>query len=114
MHLLREDNWWAPRFLTGLTHRLGGDSPEPAAAQEPAVPEPTGAEPAVAEPTGAEPAAAASPAPTPAASQAPAEEGASPSSANEAAVRGDRSADTDENLIPFTELMRRLNSTDKR
>ena len=109
MHLLREDNWWAPRFLTGLTHRLGGDSPEPAAAQEPAVPEPT-----VAEPTGAEPAAAASPAPTPAASQAPAEEGASPSSANDAAVRGDRSADTDEELIPFTELMRRLNSTDQR
>ena len=109
MHLLREDNWWAPRFLTGLAHRLGGDSPEPAAAQEPAVPEPT-----VAEPTGAEPAAAASPAPTPAASQAPAEEGASPSSANDAAVRGDRSADTDEELIPFTELMRRLNSTDQR
>ena len=114
MHLLREDNWWAPRFLTGLTHRLGGDSPEPAAAQEPAVAGPTGAEPAVAEPTGAEPAAAASPAPAPAASQASAEEGASPSSTSEAAVRGDRSADTDENLIPFTELMRRLNSTDKR
>ena len=109
MHLLREDNWWAPRFLTGLTHRLGGDSPEPAAAQEPAVPES-----AVAEPTGAEPAAAASPAPAPAASQASAEEGASPSSASDAAVRGDRSADTDEELIPFTELMQRLNSTDQR
>ncbi len=94
MHLLREDNWWAPRFLTRLTHRLGGDSPEPVAAQHPAV--------------------AAAPAPAPAASQVLAEEGASASTANEAAVRGDRSADTDEELIPFSELVKRLNSTDGR
>lgn len=39
-------------------------------------------------------------------------EGASASAANEAAVRGDRSADTDEELIPFSELVKRLNSTD--
>ncbi|WP_144792463.1 MMPL family transporter [Corynebacterium singulare] len=106
MHLLREDNWWAPRFLTGLTHRLGGDSPEPATATS-----------AGAEPVETEPALAATRAPEPQsdATAAPESvEGASASSANEAAVRGDRSADTDENLIPFTELMRRLNSTDKR
>ena len=108
MHLLREDNWWAPRFLTGLTHRLGGDSPEPAA-PAPAAPALHNEEPAATASSGAD-----APTPAPAASKAPAEEGASPSSASEAAVRGDRSADTDEELIPFTELMRRLNSTDKR
>ena len=41
-------------------------------------------------------------------------EGASASAANEAAVRGDRSADTDEELIPFTELVKRLKPTDAR
>ena len=110
MHLLREDNWWAPRFLTGLTHRLGGDSPEPAA-PAPAAPALHNEEPAATASAGAD-----APTSAPASSQAPAaaEEGASPSSANDAAVRGDRSADTDEDLIPFTELMRRLNSTDQR
>ncbi len=48
----------------------------------------------------------------PVASQVLAEEGASASTANEAAVRGDRSADTDEELIPFSELVKRLNSTE--
>lgn len=37
MHLLREDNWWAPRFLTRLTHRLGGEN-SPAAEPAPTAP----------------------------------------------------------------------------
>ena len=100
MHLLREDNWWAPRFLTRLTHRLGGEN-TPAA------------EPALATASAAAPAEQAEPHPSPVIPAEQVEE-ASASKAPEAAVRGDRSADTDEELIPFTELMQRLNSTDRR
>ncbi|MGV0350536.1 MMPL family transporter [Corynebacterium guaraldiae] len=137
MHLLREDNWWAPRFLTRLTHRLGGEN-SPAA-------EPPLATASAAEPTPTAPALnneEAAPVEQAAPSTAltterdeprssagsteqaephyspvtPAEqvEEASPSTANEAAVRGDRSADTDAELIPFSELVKRLNSTDAR
>ena len=67
MHLLREDNWWAPRFLTRMASGLGGEAPSSAA----------------------------------------------PSEADSPA-RGSRSVDTDDELIPFTELARRLHSADKR
>ena len=124
MHLLREDNWWAPRFLTRLTHRLGGEN-SPAAEPVPAAPVLNNEE--------AAPTEQASPSPAvtterdePRSSTGPTEQADAPhspvtpaeqveeASASEAAVRGDRSADTDEELIPFSELVKRLNSTDGR
>ena len=68
MHLLREDNWWAPRFLTRMASGLGGEASSSAA----------------------------------------------PATDTDAPARGARSVDTDDELIPFTELARRLNSADKR
>ena len=68
MHLLREDNWWAPRFLTKMASGLGGEASSSAA----------------------------------------------PATDTDAPARGSRSTDTDDELIPFTELARRLNSADKR
>ncbi|MGX1738191.1 MMPL family transporter [Corynebacterium flavescens] len=61
MHLLREDNWWAPRFVHRLSERLGhGESNQESDADD-----------------------------TPAA-------------------RGSRNVETDEELIPFNELLARL------
>ncbi|OFL24225.1 MMPL family transporter [Corynebacterium sp. HMSC062A03] len=127
MHLLREDNWWAPRFLTRLTHRLGGEN-SPAAEPAPTAPvlnneEATPTEQAAPSPavtserddprssTGSTEQAEPHYSPVTPAEQVEVE-GASASAANEAAVRGNRSADTDEELIPFSELVKRLNSTD--
>lgn len=61
MHLLREDNWWAPRFVHRLSERLGhGESNQESDADD------------------------------------------------ASAVRGSRNAETDEELIPFNELLSRL------
>ncbi|MDN6199319.1 MMPL family transporter [Corynebacterium flavescens] len=61
MHLLREDNWWAPRFVHRLSERLGhGESNQESDADD------------------------------------------------TSAVRGSRNAETDEELIPFNELLSRL------
>ena len=106
MHLLREDNWWAPRFLTRLTHRLGGDN---APAAEPALATASAAAPAPTTPAlSDEEAAPTEQAGTPEDPEVRTEE----ASASEAPVRGDRSADTHDELIPFSELVQRLKSTD--
>ena len=72
MHLLREDNWWAPRFIQRAYTRMGhaqlADAPSPAA---------------------------------PAAETAGMEEPEGP-------YRGRRTADTDSELVPFSELVKRL------
>ncbi len=76
MHLLREDNWWAPRFIQRAYERLGHGT----------------------EPADAVPAATAVP-----------EKAASEDSAG----RGGRTLEDDANLVPFSELMKRLEDRPK-
>ncbi|MDO5033199.1 MMPL family transporter [Corynebacterium sp.] len=91
MHLLREDNWWAPGFIHRASERLtrgaapGEDSTGAGAADPDAAADHEGA--------------------------VDNEEGAAKRSV---AVRGNRSADTDDELIPFTELLKRINSSGDR
>lgn len=77
MHLLREDNWWAPRWVKRAYASLGESSSGPA----PAAPEthPRTGEIAIADTV-----------------------------PDTLPVRGGRSVDEDDSLVPFDELMRRL------
>lgn len=68
MHLLREDNWWAPQWVKNLSDRMGhGKSPEPALAGV---------------------------------------------TVDDSPIRSGRTPEMDENLVPFSELMKRLNRED--
>lgn len=68
MHLLREDNWWAPGWVKSLSNRMGhGESPEAALAGV---------------------------------------------TVDDSPIRSGRTPDMDENLVPFSELMKRLNRED--
>ena len=88
MHLLREDNWWAPRFIHRAYDKLGhGREPAPASSQ-PA---------SVSAPSAAQPTAAAMPS----------------KDEDEGPERSGRSLAEDSSLIPFSELMQRLQA-DKR
>lgn len=90
MHLLREDNWWAPRFIHRAYDKLGhGREPvtAPASSQPASVSAPSAAQPTVA---------------------------AMPSKDEyEGPERSGRSLEEDSSLIPFSELMQRLQA-DKR
>jgi len=108
MHLLREDNWWAPGIIKKAYEKLGhGATPTPAPAQMPA-PVHTPVEPAREEPVWEEP--------------APRHAGVDTHEVHEGellldhavvvdeseAARGGRTTSEDEELVPFAELMRRL------
>ena len=127
MHLLREDNWWAPRFIKRIYHRIGGHdtaperpaiepAPEPAAeaddseeTEEPAeLPEP--AEPAEPETPSTADTAEHGVVKTAEPRRRQAKETDRVSVAPEdVAARGGRTTSQDEGLVPFTELMKRLN-----
>ncbi|GAB3947837.1 MMPL family transporter [Corynebacterium tapiri] len=85
MHLLAEDNWWAPGFIKKLYNRIGHGHSEPAPVAVPAAP-----------------AAPASPA-----AGEPSITDAQPAPLDEAA-RGGRTTSQDGELVPFSELMKRL------
>ncbi|AKK04147.1 MMPL family transporter [Corynebacterium epidermidicanis] len=97
MHLLREDNWWAPRFVQVAADRMGHGK-QPATVAAPA---------AVAVPTApaAEPTAATEPA---APEEHPIDIPLEDLDVDTTPVRGGRSVDADSELIPFSELMKRL------
>lgn len=77
MHLLREDNWWAPRWVKKASEHMGhGRTPAPVAAPAPAAPSVDSA------------------------------------TIADSAIRGGRTTATDESLVPFSELMKRLKQDD--
>ncbi|MBZ8176627.1 MMPL family transporter [Corynebacterium poyangense] len=112
MHLLREDNWWAPRFIrTAYAHLGHGEQvPEPRAEYVPAArphPEPAAAAQPVS--SSSEPAPESPPA-DPCPDWHEEDEGiyeAEIVEDHETSRHGRRARDDDE-LIPFSELMRRL------
>ncbi|MDO5511249.1 MMPL family transporter [Corynebacterium sp.] len=86
MHLLREDNWWAPRFIKRAYEKMGHSEelpPVPAPAPTPATPEPEVGEEVLLN-------------------------DAAVLADDEEAARGGRTTAEDEELIPFAELMARL------
>ncbi|HHU67040.1 MMPL family transporter [Corynebacterium sp.] len=99
MHLLREDNWWAPRFVKRAYEKMGHSEdlpPVPAPAPTPATPEPEEAEEAESENRVDEPL-----------------EGEllideAVLADHDEAARGGRTTAEDSELIPFAELMARL------
>ncbi|MDN5682388.1 MMPL family transporter [Corynebacterium glyciniphilum] len=116
MYLLREDCWWAPKWVTALSKRIGHnerlegfshDSGPPAQSAAPAEPVTVGAP---AEETGT---AQVSPVDGPVVSRSPIPETRA-ADATEAADAPDHDADsygahsTSDDAIPFSELMRRL------
>ncbi|MGJ0183683.1 MMPL family transporter [Corynebacterium glyciniphilum] len=116
MYLLREDCWWAPKWVTALSKRIGHnerlegfshDSGPPAQSAAPAEPVTVGAP---AEETGT---AQVSPMDGPVVSRSPIPETRA-ADATEAADAPDHDADsygahsTSDDAIPFSELMRRL------
>ncbi|QGU01126.1 Membrane protein YdfJ [Corynebacterium kalinowskii] len=70
MHLLREDNWWAPRWVKAASERMGHG-------KEPVRP-------------------------------LPGETSVHEAVVADAPIRGGRTPDTDDSLVPFSELMKRL------
>ncbi|QMV84437.1 MMPL family transporter [Corynebacterium hindlerae] len=101
MHLLREDNWWAPQWVKLASERMGhGKEPVIAPVAKPAP------QPALVPSPASEPAPEPDPAPTPA--PVPREMSVHDVSVHNAAIRGGRSTISDENLVPFAELMKRL------
>ncbi|QPK79003.1 MMPL family transporter [Corynebacterium lizhenjunii] len=122
MHLLREDNWWAPRLVQRAYERLGHGSATPTAEPADAPPADTPSPVTVAAPT-ATPAAevtaelwdagasaSSANAPLPADADPEGEWTVAdtvPRAATEAA-RGGRTTTNDSDLIPFSELLKRL------
>ena len=131
MHLLREDNWWAPRFIQRAYQVIGHGS----GAAVPVAAAPTAAAPVAADaPVGAVDSAASAattpapeapgpeapspeaPTPEPPApvqeAPAPVQEVPAPALRTPVAIRGSRSTHNDDELIPFRELMARLHTED--
>ncbi|MEJ5927788.1 MMPL family transporter [Corynebacterium sp. H128] len=125
MHLLREDNWWAPAFIKKASERMGHGS------MVPATPAPA---PAAAAPLNdvdwhratAESSALPTPElrpyrprrPEPAADAIPTASDHEDTAIQDAIptdmpIRGGRSIASDDNLVPFSELMKRLNQDKK-
>lgn len=102
MHLLADDNWWAPRPIKAIYNKVGGHSfaevPVAAAAEPGAVKAETPVTPAAA--------------PAPVSAPASADPNETPIEESEVvpdvAMRGHRGTDRDSDLVPFAELMRLL------
>ena len=107
MHLLREDNWWAPGWVRAVYRRMGHGE---AVASERAVARETD----VARDSDGEidDAAVLDDAAPVAAGGELAVSAAVPRDSHEAA-RGGRTTDQDSSLVPFDELMRRLGKEDR-
>ncbi|AVH89143.1 Putative RND superfamily drug exporter [Corynebacterium camporealensis] len=130
MHLLREDNWWAPAFIKRAYEKMGhGSTPQldgsASSEEDPTVMDDDTA--ASTDKTSAVEATDAEAADTDTADSAvavkekpqkkswtwkkekqPRQDKPSKQSSGESAVRGDRSTETNDELIPFSELMKRL------
>lgn len=105
MHLLREDNWWAPKFIHKAYEKMGHGS-EPAASSLP-----SSAEKETVNPSSTAPAAEPAVEPAPAAEPETYDEEFYDSyedAADEGPGRSGRSIEEDASLIPFNELMERL------
>ena len=105
MHLLREDNWWAPKFIHKAYEKMGHGS-EPAASSLRSL-----AEKETVNPSGTAPAAEPAVEPAPAAEPETYDEEFYDSyedAADEGPGRSGRSIEEDASLIPFNELMERL------
>ena len=105
MHLLREDNWWAPKFIHKAYEKMGHGS-EPAASSLP-----SSAEKETVNPSSTAPAADPAVEPAPAAEPETYDEEFYDSyedAADEGPGRSGRSIEEDASLIPFNELMERL------
>ncbi|NWO16739.1 MAG: MMPL family transporter [Corynebacterium sp.] len=105
MHLLREDNWWAPKFIHKAYEKMGHGS-EPAASSLP-----SSAEKETVNPSSTAPAAEPAVEPAPAAEPETYDEEFYDSyegAADEGPGRSGRSVEEDASLIPFNELMERL------
>ena len=105
MHLLREDNWWAPKFIHKAYEKMGHGS-EPAASSLP-----SSAEKETVNPSSTAPAAEPAVEPAPAAEPETYDEEFYDSyqdAAEEGPGRSGRSIEEDASLIPFNELMERL------
>ena len=105
MHLLREDNWWAPKFIHKAYEKMGHGS-EPAASSLR-----SSAEKETVNPSSTAPAAAPAVEPAPAAEPETYDEEFYDSyedAADEGPGRSGRSIEEDASLIPFNELMERL------
>ena len=105
MHLLREDNWWAPKFIHKAYEKMGHGS-EPAASSLR-----SSAEKATVNPSSTAPAAEPAVEPAPAAEPETYDEEFYDSyedAADEGPGRSGRSIEEDASLIPFNELMERL------
>lgn len=83
MHLLREDNWWAPKPIRKLYERIGGHHGEPVLEVETKVDAPV--------------------------VDTPEDLGSVTVAPENEAARGGKTTDQDTELIPFPELMKRLN-----
>ena len=105
MHLLREDNWWAPKFIHKAYEKMGHGS-EPAASSLR-----SSAEKETVNPSSTAPAAEPAVEPAPAAEPETYDEEFYDSyedAADEGPGRSGRSIEEDASLIPFNELMERL------
>ncbi|MDU0479133.1 MMPL family transporter [Staphylococcus chromogenes] len=111
MHLLREDNWWAPRFVQLASNRMGHSSTAPARVPAPATAPTAAVQSAapVAVPSAAAPAAAGNAVAVDANdSLIPLDIPLDDLEVDTTPIRGGRSIETDQELIPFSELMKRL------